>query len=63
MSVENKSFWKRLPEISQGFDIVTSVGAIGLASVGIIPIGITIAFLGFNAATYIGAEMIKGKKD
>ena len=63
MSTENKSFWKRLPEMSQRFDIVTSLAALGAASIGIIPIGITLSFIEFNAATYIGAEIIKGKKD
>ena len=63
MSTENKGFWERLPEISQRFDVVASLAALGAASVGIIPVGITIAFIEFNAATYIGADLIKGKKD
>ena len=63
MSTENKGFWERLPERSQRFDIVTSLAALGAASVGIIPVGITVAFIEFNAAIYIGAEMLKGKKN
>jgi hypothetical protein len=63
MSTENESFLKKLPEITQRFNLVTSLAALGAASIGIIPIGITLTFIEFNAATYIGAEIIKGKKD
>lgn len=62
MSAENKpGFMTGVAEFSQKWDIVSSIGAVGLTAVGIIPIGFTIAFLGFNAVTYFGVEKLKVK--
>jgi hypothetical protein len=63
MSAENKpSFGTRVAEISQKFDIVTSIAAVGGSMLGIIPIGFTFTLLEFNALTYLGAEALKEKK-
>jgi len=62
MERDNKSLRTKVAEISQKFDVATSGVALVGSVVGLVPIGFTVAFLGFNAVTYIGAEMMKQKK-
>jgi hypothetical protein len=63
MGVENKpSFKTRLAEVTQRFDIAASGVTLVGSMVGLIPIGFTVAFLEFNALTFIGAGVLKEKR-
>ncbi len=61
MERENKDFKTKATEFSQKIDVITSGVALAGSAVGLIPIGFTVAFIGFNALTYFGAEVFKKK--